>query len=211
LKQTIDGKAPTKESNLANVDVTVTIQKQNSTNSSAPLYQTQVHYPAGHPINWDVSPDGKTLYSLPMSTNQLYSYDLTQKGDVLAGKSLGTLVQGAKSSDCRAMCVGPKETVWAAITVPHSKVGHLLHLVSYKRGDKAPRDHGPVKVTNLNFTTFTDKQGKTLPFHGGFGKVGDVTTTKYVILGVCEARNGDVYVLALHPYSVLRVKAAELK
>jgi len=38
-----------------------------------------------------------------------------------------------------------------------------------------------------------------------------VTTTKYVILGVCEARNGDVYVLALHPYSVLRVKAADLK
>jgi len=92
LKQTIDGKAPTKESNLANADVTVTVQKQNSSGGSAPLYQTQVHYPAGHPINWDVSPDGKTLYSLPMSTNQLYAYDLTQKGDTLAGKSLGTLV-----------------------------------------------------------------------------------------------------------------------
>src|SRR3569623_1246172 len=40
LKQTIDGKPPTKESNLANAE--------------------------GHPINWDISPDGKTLYSLPM-------------------------------------------------------------------------------------------------------------------------------------------------
>jgi hypothetical protein len=211
LKQTIDGKAPTKESNLANSDVTVTVQKNSAPSGSAPLYQTHVHYPAGHPINWDVSPDGKTLYSLPMSTNQLYAYDLTQKGDTLAGKSLGTLVAGAKSSDCRAMCVGPKGTAWAAITVPHPKVGHLLHLVSYKPGDKAPRDHGPVKVTNPNFTTLTDKQRKTLPFHGGFGKVGDVMTTKYVILGVCEARDGDVYVLALHPYSVLRVKAADLK
>jgi len=147
-----------------------------------------------------------------MSTNNLYSYDLTQKGDTLAGKSLGKLVQDGEGFDCRAMCVGPKGTVYAAVTVPNKKLGgHLHRLVSYKPGDKAPRDHGPVKVTNPDFTTFTDKNGKTLPFHGGFTKVGDVTTTKYVILGVCEARDGDVYVLALHPYAVLRVKAADLK
>jgi hypothetical protein len=184
LAQTIDGKPPTKESHLADAD--------------------------GHPINWDITPDGKTLYSLPMSTNNVYSYDLTQTGNTLAGKSLGTLVHGAKGTDCRAMCVGPKGTMWAAITESHSKVGQLLHLVSYRAGDKAPRDHGLVSVSNPNFTEFTDKSGKPLPFHGGFGKFGDVTTTKYVILGVCEAKNGDVHILALHPYSVLRVSAKEL-
>lgn len=184
LKQTIDGKPPTKESNLANEK--------------------------GHPINWDIAPDGRTLYSLPMSTNNAYVYDLTQKGDTLAGKSLGTLVQGAKTTDCRAMCVGVKGTMWAAITESHAKVGHLLHLVSYRAGDKAPRDHGPISVSNPNFTEFVDKQGKPLPFHAGFGKFGDVTTTKYVILGVCAARSGDVYILALHPYSVLKVSAKEL-
>jgi hypothetical protein len=210
LKQTIDGKAPTKESNLANAEVRVSVQKQASPGGSAPLYQTQAAFPAGHPINWDISPDGKTLYALPMSTNNLYAYDLTQTGDTLAGKSLGTLVQGAKSTDCRAMCVGPKGTVWAAITESHAQVGHLLHLVSYRPGDKAPRDHGPVSVSNPNFTEFVDKGGKPLPFHGGFGKVGNVTTTKYVILGVCEARNGDVYIMALHPYSALRVSAKDL-
>jgi hypothetical protein len=184
LKQTIDGKPPTKESNLANEK--------------------------GHPINWDITPDGKTLYALPMSTNNAYVYDLTQTGDTLPGKSLGTLVQGAKSTDCRAMCVGPKGRMWAAITESHSKVGHLLHLVSYRPGDKAQRDHGPVSVGNPYFTEFTDKKGKPLPFHGGFGKFGDVTTTKYVILGVCATRSGDVYILALHPYSVLKVSAKEL-
>ncbi len=184
LKQTIDGKAPTSASNLANEK--------------------------GHPINWDITPDGKSLYALPMSTNNAYVYDLTQKGDTLAGKGLGTLVQGAKTTDCRAMCVGPKGTMWAAITESHSKVGQLLHLVSYRAGDKAPRDHGPVSVSNPNFTEFVDKQGKPLPFHGGFGKFGGVTTTKYVILGVCEARSGDVYILALHPYTVLKVPAKEL-
>jgi sugar lactone lactonase YvrE len=184
LRQTIDGKAPTKESNLAN--------------------------DKGHPINWDVTPDGKTLYALPMSTNNAYVYDLTQTGDTLAGKSLGTLVQGAKSTDCRAMCAGPKGRMWAAITESHSKVGHLLHLVSFSPGDRAPRDHGPVSVSNPNFTEFAGKDGKPLPFHGGFVKFGDVTTTKYVILGVCAARNGDVYILALHPYSVLKVAAKDL-
>ena len=184
LKQTIDGKTPTKESNLANEK--------------------------GHPINWDITPDGKTLYALPMSTNNAYVYDLTQTGDTLAGKSLGTLVQGAKTTDCRAMCVGPKGTKWAAITESHSKVGQLLHLVSYRPGDKSPRDHGPVSVRNPNFTEFVDKQGKPLPFHGGFAKFGDVTTTKYVILGVCEGRSGDVYIMALHPYSVLKVSAKDL-
>ena len=184
LKQTIDGKVPTKESHLADEK--------------------------GHPINWDITPDGKTLYALPMSTNNAYIYDLTQKGGTLAGRSLGTLVQGAKQTDCRAMCVGPKGTMWAAITESHSKVGQLLHLVSYRAGDKAPRDQGPVSVSNPDFTEFADKSGKPLPFHGGFGKFGDVTTTKYVILGVCEGRSGDVYIMALHPYSVLKVSAKEV-
>jgi hypothetical protein len=210
LKQTIDGQLPTKESNLANSDVQVTVQKETTSGASAPLYRTQVGYPAGHPINWDITPDGKTLYSLPMSTNNAYVYDLTQTGDTLAGKSLGTLIPGAKSVDCRAMCVGPKGTMWAAVTESHSKVGQLLHLISYRPGDKAPRDHGPVSVSNPNFTEFVGKDGKPLPFHGGFGKFGDVTTTKYVTMGVCEGRNGDVFILALHPYSVLKVSAKEL-
>lgn len=188
LKQTIDGKPPTEASHLAD-----------------PIN--------GHPINWDITPDGKTLYSQPMSTNNLYAYDLTQTGDTLAGRSLGELVPGAKSVDCRAMCVGPKGTVWVAVTVPHPQVGqNLLHLVSYRAGDSKPRDHGPVSVSNPNFTEFTDKAGKPLPFHGGFKKLASgVTTTQYVILGVCEGRDGYVNILALHPYSVLRVAPEHLK
>jgi len=38
----------------------------------------------------------------------------------------------------------------------------------------------------------------------------NVKTTKYGILGVCEARSGDVYILALYPYSVLKLSAKEL-
>lgn len=180
LDQTIDGKAPAADSHLAD--------------ETPP------------PLNWDITPDGKTLYCQPMSTNALYSYDLTAEGNVIPGKKVGELIAGAKDVDCRAMCVGPTGTAWAAITTNVEGFGHMLNLVSYKAGDAAPRDHGVVSVTNPNFTDFTDKEGKPLPFHGGFAKLPDGTTTpRYVILGVCQAKSGAVYILALHPYSVLEV------
>jgi hypothetical protein len=185
LKQTIDGMPPKPVSHLAD--------------------------PEGHPINWDISPDGKTLYSLPMSTNQVFAYDLTQTGDTLAGRSLGTLIPGAAATDCRAMCVGPTGTVWAAITESHKDVGNLLHLVSYNQGGAMPRDHGPLAVGNPDYVVSTDSSGKPLPYPSGMIKLADGTiTTRHVILGVCQARNGDVFVLALVPYTVLRVDSKEI-
>jgi hypothetical protein len=212
LKQTIDGKEPTKESNLGNSDVTVSVQKNPSPNSSAPLYQTQVYYPTGHPINWDISPDGKTLYSLPMSTNQLYAYDLTATGDTLPGRSLGVLVPEAKAVDCRAMCVGPKGDVWAAVTVPDKAGNAINHLVSYHPGDKAAKLHGRVAIANPNYTEFVDKAGKPLPLHYGVVKLPDgTTTTKFVILGVAQGLDGSVYSLSLVPHTLLEVPPAQLK
>jgi len=185
LPQTIDGAAPTKESRLAE-----------------PV--------TGHPINWDISPDGKTLYALPMSTNQLYAYDLTQTGKTLAGRSLGELVTGAKKTDCRGMCVGPTGTVWAAVTVAHPKIGEWLHLVRYHPGDKAPQNLGPVAVRNPDFTTFKDSAGKQLPWHDGFIQVAGVTTTRHVTMGICQGRDGAVNILAIHPYTVLRLPAEQV-
>lgn len=185
LKQTVDGKAPTADSHLADAK--------------------------GHPINWDVTPDGKTLYAVAMSANQLYSYDLTQTGDTLAGRSLGELVPGAKDTDCRAMCVGPKGEVWVAVTVKDPQIGQRQHIISYRAGDKAPRDHGVIAVSNPDFTEFADKDGKALPFHGGFFKTKEgKMTTRYVVLGICQTKSGDVYTLALHPYTVLQVAPADL-
>jgi hypothetical protein len=185
LKQTIDGKPPTPASHLADKD--------------------------GHPINWDISPDGKTLYCLPMSTNQLYAYDLTAEGDTIPGKSLGELVPGSTNTDCRAMCCGPKGQVCVAVTDVKDGI-HWCHLVTYKPGDKAPIDHGIVSISNPDYTEFKDKDGKPLPFHGGTHTTKEgVVTPKYVILGVCQAKDEAAYILMLHPYSVLQVKAEALK
>jgi sugar lactone lactonase YvrE len=186
LKQTIDGQPPASDSHLADKE--------------------------GHPINWDMSPDGKTLYCVPMSTNQLYSYDLTAEGDIIPGRSLGMLIPGAKNTDCRALCVGPKGTVWAAVTEGTKDVPQLHHLVSYRPGDKAPRDHGRVAIRNPDYTDLMGKDGKPLPFHAGIVKLADgTTTTKWVILGVCEAHDGAVYTLALQPYTLLQVTPEQLK
>jgi sugar lactone lactonase YvrE len=180
LRQTIDGQPPTPESKLA--------------------------LPETHPINWDISPDGKTLYALPMSTNQLYAYDLTATGDTLPGRSLGVLVPGAKSTDCRAMCVGPAGEVWAAVTAPEQGVSNLMHLVRYRPGDSAPRDLGPVALRNPDYTDLTGKDGKPLPFHAGVRKLADGTTvTQYVILGIAQTQDGTVYALALQPYTLLQI------
>jgi hypothetical protein len=205
LKQTIDGKAPPADSHLADAE--------------------------GHPLNWDISPDGKTLYCVPMSTNQLYAYDLASgvasppraankkasgasngPGDALPGRSLGPLVKDAKDIDCRAMCVGPSGDVWAAVTV-NSPLGiRLPRIVSYHPGDDAPRDHGPISIRNPDYTEFTDKAGKLLPGHGGLFKTpAGVTTTRHVLLGICQTHDGAVYVLALQPYTVLRLGPELLK
>ena len=185
LKQTIDGKPPTDATRLA-------------------------LNPKPDPINWDISPDGKTLYAQPMRGNSLFAYDLTAKGNTLPGRSLGTLIPGAKSTDCRAMCVGPSGSAWCAVTERVDGI-NLLHLVRFRPGDKAPVDLGAVAVRNPDFTEFASQDGKQLPFHGGFPKLKNgKTITRYVILGVCETKDGNVNILALHPYSVLQVRAADV-
>ena len=181
LKQTIDGEPPTKESHLADKNA--------------------------HPINWDISPDRKTLYSVPMSGNALYAYDLTDKTGTMRGRKLGELLPKAKGSDCRAMCVGPTGTVWASVTQQVNGY-RRHHLVSWRPGDKQPKDHGPVAVANPNYTEFKGKDGKPLRYHHGFQTLANGEfTTKYTTMGVCEGRDGYVNLLVLAPYTMLRLKA----
>jgi hypothetical protein len=187
LKQTIDGRPPAPELHLAD-------------------------RPSGHPLNWDVSPDGKTLYCVPMSTNRLFAYDLTAAGDTLPGRDLGPLVPTATDTDCRALCVGPSGQAWASVTTDCGYPGvRLHHLVSYTPGDAAPRDRGAVSIRNPDYTPLTDKAGKVLPYHGGTFKTRDgVTTSRHVTLGICQTRAGGVYVLMLQPYTVLEIAPKDL-
>lgn len=62
----------------------------------------------GHAIlNWETSPDRKTLYAVEMTTNELFAFDLTASGTAIPGKRLGALLPGMRKTDCRAAWSGP--------------------------------------------------------------------------------------------------------
>jgi sugar lactone lactonase YvrE len=189
LKQVIDGRPPTKDSHLAD---------ENS-----------------HPLNWDISADGKTLWCVPMSGNQLYSYDLTTDGDMLVGKSHGPILAGALKTDCRAMCVGPDGRIWMGVSGTYldpkdpnqKRTETFIELVSYSPTEvRGRREYGRVAIKNPDYTNFTDENGKPLPWHHGVYKYNDVTLPRYGCLGVCAARDGTVYLLTLAPFTLHAIK-----
>lgn len=179
LKQTIGGQPPTKESHLADEHNDV--------------------------LNWDITPDGKTMYCVAMSGNQLYSFDLTQTGPSLDGKALGKLLpQVSGPTDCRAMCVGPHGDVWADVLG-----GGYQHLCKYHPGDPAPKCLGRLAVRNPNYTEFNDAAGKPLAWHHGLRTEKDGTKVPQWHMGVCEGHNGKVYVTYIYPYTVLEIDPAK--
>jgi hypothetical protein len=181
LKQTIDGQPPSEESLLA--------------------------HPESHPINWEISPDRKTLYAVAMSGNPLYCYDLTGEGDTLAGRSLGPLVPDARATDCRALCVAPDGMVWAGVAASYEKRPSVLRLVSHRPGDPAPADRGPIAIGNPDYTTFTDAAGKPKPHHNGVQRLDDgMLIPRSAIMGICAARDGTVYATTLSPFTLHAIR-----
>lgn len=181
IKQTIDGKPLNEDSLLA--------------------------HPTTHPINWEISPDRKTLYAVAMSGNQLYRYDLTTDGKTLKGVSVGPLVAKAEKTDCRAMCVAPDGTVWAGVAATMADKKQRLHVIGYHPGDKAPRDYGPLAISNPDYTEFTDATGKVMKWHHGVHQPnGEPLQPRYVVMGICAAKSGTVYVTTLYPFTVHAIK-----
>jgi sugar lactone lactonase YvrE len=162
-------------------------------------------------LNWEASPDGKTLWCVEMSTNQLYSFDLTAQADKIPGKSHGALLASAKATDCRALCVDPKGKVWMAVTEQGRPAGAMCHLVSYAPGDRAPRDHGPVGIANPDYVKLTDESGKPKPWHHTLRKEPDGTLTPWQPLGIAASADGSVQILTLAPFTLLRFAPEQLK
>lgn len=188
------------------------LQMLKQTIDGQPITQNSPHKlladPKSHPINWDISPDGKTLWAVAMSGNALYSYDLTGDGDTLAGKFHGPLIPAATATDCRAMCVGPDGTVWAGIAATYGKEGQWLELVSYKPGDQATKHHGRLAIQNPDYTKFTDDAGKELRWHHGVHRPtpDGPLVPRYTIMAIAAAKDGTVYMTTLYPFTLHAVK-----
>jgi sugar lactone lactonase YvrE len=170
-------------------------------------------YKDGAILNWDASPDGKTLWCVEMSTNMLFSFDLTATGTTIPGKRHGALLPNAKATDCRALAVAPNKTgkVWMALTEQGRPGGAMTHLVSYTSGDKAPRDHGAVGIANPDFVKLTDENGKPRPLFHTIRREKDGTLTPFVPLGIAAGADGSVYVETLAPLTIIRFTPEQLK
>lgn len=178
LKQLIDDKPPTSQSLLAD--------------------------PKSHPINWDISPDRKTLYAAPMNGNGLYAYDLTgDDSKTIRGRFIGKLLAGESKTDCRALCVAPDGTVWAGIAAKVAGKDAGLRIVSYTPGDKGVVDHGRVIISNADYTTLTDEKGKTLKWHHGVArlKTGELAP-RYHIMAINAAHDKTIYFTTLYPLTL---------
>jgi sugar lactone lactonase YvrE len=164
-------------------------------------------------LNWDASPDGKTLFCVEMSTNQLFRFDLAATGPTIPGVRLGALLPNAKATDCRALAVAPTKEgkVWMALTEQGRPGGPITHLVSYTPGDKAPRDHGQVGIANPDYVTLTDDNGKPRPWHHCLRKEKDGTLTPWVPLGIAAGADGSVYLETLAPLTIVRFTPEQLK
>lgn len=164
----------------------------------------------GSILNWDFSPDRKTMWAVEMSTNAIYTFDMTGNGKTLAGKSHGPLLAHAKATDCRALCVGHDGKAWAAVTEQGRPGGALLHLVSCTTDGKV-RNHGPVGVKNPDYVKLKDEQGKPIPWRHTLRQEKDGTWTPWQPLGIAAGQDGSVYVLSIAPYTILRLRPEQLK
>ncbi len=182
LEQTVDGRPPDAESLLA--------------------------HPESHPLNWELSPDRRTLYCVPMGSNRLIAYDLTGDKTTLEGRSLGKLIVDAESTDCRAFCVGPDGTLWMGVAAAFPNVGTYLHLVGFRPGkDPTPRDYGPLAIVNPHYTRFVDSADKPLPWHHGVVREPDGTLIpRFVVMAICASRSGWVYLTTLYPFTLHAVR-----
>ena len=87
-----------------------------------------------------------------------------------------------------------------------STLGLLLTSFNLPATDAAPPNYDETKVPKYELPN------PLVMLNGE--KVTDAATwvskRRHVIQGVCETRDGNVNILALHPYSVLQVRAADI-
>ena len=123
-------------------------------------------------LNWDASPDGKTLWCVEMSTNQLFSFDLTANADTIPGKTHGPLLNNVRATDCRAMCADLKGKVWMGVT-EHGRPGgpqctsRQLHA---RREDAARSRAGRHRQSRLHQADRRDRQAEAVASHAAQGE-----------------------------------------
>ena len=143
-----------------------------------------------------------------MSSNALYQYDLTETGKTLTATRITPLVAGATKTDCRALCVSPGGTVWAGVAATTAERGQQLRIISYRPGDTATYDHGPIAISNPAYTRFKDPEGKPPSYQHGVHRPDPAgpLVPRYVIMAICAPTRDRVYATTLYPFTLHEFK-----
>ena len=164
LKQTIDGKPPTPESRLALT-------------------------PKPDPINWDISPDGKTLYCVPMSGNGLYAYDLTAERRHAAGQDARHAGSPARRRPTAGRCASARAATCGRRSPKREPRGHQPAAPGAAIGRATRRRSITARCRSATPTTPSSptRTASRCRSTAGCSRLPDgTTTTKHVILGVCR-------------------------
>lgn len=161
-----------------------------------------------HPLQPGTSPDGRTLWLLPMSENALYAGDLTREDGTVPLRRIAPVLPGApeRETDCRALDVDRRGRVWVVIRQTIKDYGMTHHLVSHDPRSGRTRDHGVLFVVNPDYVEFKDAAGKVKPWHHGFWTTPEGRLTPlHHHMAVKAARDGSIYVTVIAPFTLLRV------
>jgi hypothetical protein len=117
-----------------------------------------------------------------------------------------------KGTDCRAVDVDGHGIVWAVIRqdLPEGKFAHHLVRFDPRRGQS--QDLGVLYVTNPDYESFTDAEGKPKPWRHGFWTTSDGKLTPlHAHMATKAARDGTVWVTIIAPFTLLRLSPETLK
>jgi hypothetical protein len=161
-----------------------------------------------HPLQPGTSPDGKTLYLLPMEENALYAGDLTRNDGTLPLRRIAPVLPGAPASgtDCRSLDVDRAGRVWAMVRETIPSYGMVHHLCVYDPPVGRSRDVGIPFITNPEYESLKDETGKPKPWHHGVWTTPEGRLTAlHHHMAIKAARDGTIYTTVIAPFTLLRL------
>ena len=92
---------------------------------------------------------------------------------------------------------------------PGRRVHGQIPLGTCHHGAK-PRDHGQVGVSNPDFTSFSDADGKAKPWHHTMPKRAGGILSPWQPMGVCATKDA-VYVMTIAPFTLIKFEREKLR
>lgn len=159
---------------------------------------------------WQVTPDGRAAWLILMNDPTLIQIDLTSPGDTATARSWGKMKEGKHPDSRCALAIAPDGRIYAIVRIDNDTgfgKGYLHFLTRFDPRTKKIETLGVLAVKNPDFFDFARRiNGKRPPWTHGYHTLPDGTLTPlYCHMALVAARDGDLYVTILYPFTLLRI------